>query len=144
MRGREGWAIFDGFVLVFCAALLVHGSLELLGVEGDTSSALSFKNSYREIGSADGRKTVVQQFAGWRDADSLDAGYRNGPLVTFAARSDSYLHRTFTDISTGHFAVTATGSTVEVHYRSSDTPNQTGTLVLEQPGSTAPLLSNQP
>lgn len=94
--------------------------------------ALSFKNSYREAGSVDGRTIVVQQFAGWRGADSLDAGYRSGPLVTFAARSDTPLRRTFTDISTWHFAVEASGSTVEVHYCSSDDPAQTGTLVLER------------
>lgn len=116
--------------------LVVAAPIALLG------GALSFKNSYREIGSVDGRTIVVQQFAGWRGADSLNAGYRNGPLVTFASRSNTTLHRTLTDISTWQFDVTANGTTVQVHYSSSDTPIQTGTLVLKETSRTAPLLSN--
>lgn len=126
-RRRQG--SWSGIVRDVTPALLVIGALggipiALLG------GALSFKNSYREVGAVDGHAVVVQQFVGWRGADSLDAGYRAGPLVSFAAHTDSYLRRTFTDIRSWHFRLTTTATTVIVHYRSDDHPDQTGALTL--------------
>ena len=92
--------------------------------------ALSFKNNYREVGTVDGHTIVIEQFVGWRGADSVYAGYRTGPLVSFNSETDSYLQRTFTDIHSWRFELTTTATTVAVHYRSNDHPSQTGTLTL--------------
>jgi hypothetical protein len=130
-RNRDGW--WAGLSRALTAALLALGllagfPLALLG------GVLSFKNSYREVGTVDGHAIVVQQFAGWRGADFLDAWYRDGPLVSFDAQNDSYLRRTFTDIRSWNFQMTTTATTVVVHYRSTDHPEQAGTLTLPRAG----------
>jgi hypothetical protein len=87
-RDRNGWwACLSRAItaLLLAFAPLAGFPLALLG------GVLSFKNSYREVGAVDGHAIVVQQFAGWRGADSLSAGYRDGPFVSSDAQNDSYL-----------------------------------------------------
>lgn len=124
-RRRKGsWSRFvrDVTPALLAIALFAGVPLALLG------GVLSFKNSYREVGVVDGRTVVVQQFAGWRGAVFLDAGYRHGPLVSFNAQVDSPSWRTSTDIDSWQFSVATTATTVIVHFRSSDRPSRTGTL----------------
>lgn len=124
-RRRKGpWSrlVRDVTPALLVIALFAGVPLALLG------GVLSFKNSYRDVGVVDDHTVVVQQFAGWRNAVFLDAGYRNGPLVSFNARVDSPSWRTSTDIGSWHFSVATTATTVIVHYRSSDRPSRTGTL----------------
>lgn len=125
-RGPLGIVLREITPALLAIGLLAGVPFALLG------GTLSFKNSYRDVGVVDNHTIVVQQFTGWRGADSLDAGYRNGPLVSFNARADTSLRRTFTDIGSWHFSVTTTATTVSVHYRSTDHPSQSGTLTFQR------------
>lgn len=130
-RRREGsWSrsVRDVTPALLAIALFAGIPLALLG------GVLSFKNSYRELGVVDGHTVVVQQFVGWRGAVFLDAGYRNGPLVSFNARVDSPSWRTSTDIGSWRFWTATTATTVIVHYRSSDRPSRTGSLTFPRGG----------
>lgn len=93
----------------------------------------SFLAEYRTVGSVTGRDVVLRYEPGFQDAGTVDAGYRNGVGVDFAARGDTILGPAPEELDSWRFRIEQASEGLRIRYRTRGDASGSGVLVLDPP-----------